>query len=72
MDFIKKLNIQIDQLLKDYALLEDENNSLKKELELLKQEKNDIIINSEKMVDKIDKILNKNIVDNNIDIEDEY
>jgi len=57
MEIIEKLNTQIDKILHDYKVLEIENNSLKIELDRLKNKNDELIRNNQDMLLKIDSTL---------------
>lgn len=58
MEIIQKLNTQVEKILSDYELLRLENNSLKIELERLKNRNDELIRNNQDMLLKIDSTLN--------------
>lgn len=57
MEIIHKLNAKVDKILSDYELLRLENNSLKIELERLKNKNDELIRNNQDMLLKIDSTL---------------
>ena len=57
MEIIEKLNTQIDKILHDYKVLEIENNSLKIELDRIKNKNDELIRNNQDMLLKIDSTL---------------
>lgn len=57
MDMVQKLNAQVDKILSDYEILRLENNSLRIELERLKNKNDELVRNNQDMLLKIDSTL---------------
>ena len=57
MDYIKKINAQVDKLIKEYEALKSENSALKIKLEDIQKSNDEIVQNNQDMLFKIGKVM---------------